>query len=262
MRAGLERRRQFFPLDGGDLEKSTDQWDNLRKQARKLESELDEKLVAFRKAATGPEDSEDTEAGIEDLLRNLQQVNNQMQAWASKGGSHVLSHTLARHNDIFHELTQEFARIKSRAKVDREHAKLLATFGRSNKKKDPENGRNPDSSEQALLSEAASINRTGGQLDSVIGQVRATLSDLTTQRAVFGDASTKLNLIQSSLPTVNGILGAIRRKKSLDNIILACVDLLSTACDNCSLTNAPAAGGYQQLPGHLRQQWTKDSRWR
>ncbi|KAL3699969.1 hypothetical protein R1sor_017991 [Riccia sorocarpa] len=209
-------------------EHSTDQWDNLRKQARKMESELDEKLVAYRKAANGPEDSEGTEAAIKELLRNLQQVNNQMQAWVSKGGSHVLSHTLARHNDIFHELTQEFARISSRAKVNREHAKLLETFGRSNKKIDSENRRNPDSAEQALLSETGTINRTNGQLDSVIGQVRATLSDLTAQRAVFGDASAKLSFIQSNLPTVNGILGAIRRKKSLDNIILASVTFACT----------------------------------
>ncbi|BBM99139.1 hypothetical protein Mp_1g19070 [Marchantia polymorpha subsp. ruderalis] len=210
--------------NGWPDEKSTDQWDNLRKQARKLESELDDKLVAYRKIASGPEDSKDgTEACIKDLLKSLQHVNTQMQAWVSNGGSHVLSHTLARHKDILHELTQEFARINTRAKANLEHAKLLETFGRSNKKKDPENGQNGDSSEQALLRESANISRTSGQLDSVIGQVRATLSDLNIQRSVFGDANSKLGLIQSSLPTVNSILASIRRKKSLDNIILAIV---------------------------------------
>lgn len=48
----------------------------------------------------------DLEAGIDLLLRQLQQVNAQMQAWVSSGGSEMVSHTLTRHQEILQDLTQ------------------------------------------------------------------------------------------------------------------------------------------------------------
>lgn len=47
----------------------------------------------------------DLEAGIDLLLRQLQQVNAQMQAWVSSGGSEMVSHTLTRHQEILQDLT-------------------------------------------------------------------------------------------------------------------------------------------------------------
>ncbi|CAN7125968.1 unnamed protein product, partial [Brassica rapa subsp. narinosa] len=48
----------------------------------------------------------DLEAGSDLLLRQLQQVNAQMQAWVSSGGSEMVSHTLTRHQEILQDLTQ------------------------------------------------------------------------------------------------------------------------------------------------------------
>lgn len=50
----------------------------------------------------------DSESSIERLLKQLQQVNLQMQTWVSTGGSEVLSHTLTRHQEILQDLTQVF----------------------------------------------------------------------------------------------------------------------------------------------------------
>lgn len=61
------------------------------------------KLVS-RKVDSGNEN--DLESEIDQLLRQLQQVNSQMQAWVSSGGSEIFSHTLTRHQEILHDLTQ------------------------------------------------------------------------------------------------------------------------------------------------------------
>jgi Golgi SNAP receptor complex protein 1 len=46
------------------------------------------------------------ESDIERSLKQLQQVNSQMQAWVSSGGSELLSHTLTRHMEILQDLSQ------------------------------------------------------------------------------------------------------------------------------------------------------------
>ena len=82
-------------------------------QARKIEAQLDEQMHSYRrlvstnKALTKSDGAEsDLEAGIDLLLRQLQQVNAQMQAWVSSGGSEMVSHTLTRHQEILQDLTQ------------------------------------------------------------------------------------------------------------------------------------------------------------
>lgn len=78
-------------------------------QARRLESDLDVKLASFRRGQIDPavgSQRDGNEAEIERLLQHLNDVNVQMQNWVSSAGSDVLSHTLARHQNILHELSQ------------------------------------------------------------------------------------------------------------------------------------------------------------
>ncbi|KAF8407220.1 hypothetical protein HHK36_006347 [Tetracentron sinense] len=139
-------------------------WDALRKQARKLETQLDEQMISYRKlVSTKVNDTEnDLESGIDRLLKQLQQVNTQMQAWVSSGGSEIFSHTLTRHQEILQDLTQEFYRLRSSLRAKQEHATLLQDFREFDRLRiDLEDG---DSVEQALLKEHASINRNSGQV--------------------------------------------------------------------------------------------------
>jgi Golgi SNAP receptor complex protein 1 len=81
-------------------------------QARKLEAQLDEQMNSYRKLASSKGSTKvdsaenDPESGIDRLLKQLQQVNSQMQAWVSSGGSEMVSHTLTRHQEILQDLTQ------------------------------------------------------------------------------------------------------------------------------------------------------------
>lgn len=83
-------------------------------QARKLEAQLDEQMNAYRKLVStnlstkGDAAQSDVESWIERLIKQLQQVNSQMQAWVSSGGSDMVSHTLTRHQEILQDITQVF----------------------------------------------------------------------------------------------------------------------------------------------------------
>ncbi|KAK7270627.1 hypothetical protein RJT34_25931 [Clitoria ternatea] len=203
-------------------------WDSLRKQARKLEAQLDEQMSSYRKLVSAKVSTKidvaesDLESWIERLLNQLQQVNSQMQAWVYSGGSEMVSHTLTRHQEILQDLAQEFYRLRSSLRAKQEHASLLDDFKEFDRTKlDLEEG--GVSEQQTLLKEHASISRSTGQMDNVISQAQATLGALVFQRSTFSGINSKLGNVSSRLPTVNNILSAIKRKKSMDTIILSLV---------------------------------------
>ncbi|KAJ6837117.1 Golgi SNAP receptor complex member 1-1 [Iris pallida] len=209
------------------MELQSTSWDALRKQARKLEAQLDEQLNMYRRfVSTKADGSEnDLESGIDRLLKQLQQVNSQMQTWVSSGGSEILSHTLNRHREILQDLTQEFYRLRSSLKAKKEHSALLDFRDFDRARLDLEEG--GDYPEQALLKEQATVSRSTGQIDSVISQAQATFGALVFQRTTFSGINSKLSNVSSRLPTVNHVLSSIRRKKSMDTIILS---LVASAC--------------------------------
>ncbi|KAM0823562.1 hypothetical protein ACQ4PT_070793 [Festuca glaucescens] len=196
-------------------------WDALRKQARRLEAQLDDQMIAYRKLVSMKSDGSenDIEADIERSLKQLQQVNSQMQTWVSSGGSEVLSHTLTRHMEILQDLTQEFYRLRSSLRVKQQHASLLDLRDFDRAKFDVEEA----GESEALLREQAAISRNSGQVDTVISQAQATLGALMSQRSTFGGITTKISNVSSRIPTINHVLASIRRKKSMDTIILSLV---------------------------------------
>lgn len=208
-------------------------WDALRKQARKLEAQLDEQMHSYRKVVSSKASAKidaaenDLESGIDRLLKQLQLVNQQMHDWVSSGGSEMVSHTLTRHQEILQDLTQEFYRLRSSLRAKQEHASLLDDFREFDRTRlDLEDG--VGSAEEALFREHAAISRSTGQMDNVISQAQATLGTLGLQRSTFGGINSKLSNVSSRLPTVNQILSSIKRKKSMDTIILSLVASVCT----------------------------------
>ncbi|XP_074567265.1 Golgi SNAP receptor complex member 1-1-like [Curcuma longa] len=204
-------------------------WDALRKQARKLEAQLDEQMTSYRRLVSLKSDGSETdlESGIEHLLKQLQQVNLQMQIWVSSGGSQIISHTLTRHKEILQDLTQEFYRLQSSRRAKQERSSLLLDFRDFDRAKaGMEDG--ADTEQHALLKEQAAIGRSSGQMDNVISRAQATLGALALQRSTFGGITTKISTVSSRLPTVNQILSSIKRRKSMDTIILSLVASVCT----------------------------------
>ncbi|TMS13976.1 Golgi SNAP receptor complex member 1 [Larimichthys crocea] len=136
---------------------SSNYWEDLRKQARQLENELDLKLVSFSKLCTSysssssrdqrARDSRSDSGGssqdnmlvamtteLEQLLANLTAVNNRMAEYTNTPGTSsqhaALMHTLQRHRDILQDYTHEFHKTKSNFLSLREREDLLGSVHR------------------------------------------------------------------------------------------------------------------------------------
>jgi golgi SNAP receptor complex member 1 len=100
-------------------------WDQLRKDARKLEGELEMKLAHMSRlcsgldpALTGPSESvraqtgaSATSAEVTSLLKRLAEVHRAMDGEVMD--SDVRQHTIARHKDIMQDYSQEYKRLSA-----------------------------------------------------------------------------------------------------------------------------------------------------
>ncbi|XP_021081303.1 Golgi SNAP receptor complex member 1 isoform X3 [Mesocricetus auratus] len=133
-------------------------WEDLRKQARQLENELDLKLVSFSKLCTSYSHSSARDGGrdryssdttpllngssqdrmfetmaieIEQLLARLTGVNDKMAEYTNSAGvpslNAALMHTLQRHRDILQDYTHEFHKTKANFMAIRERENLMGS---------------------------------------------------------------------------------------------------------------------------------------
>ncbi|KAG8238721.1 hypothetical protein J437_LFUL015280 [Ladona fulva] len=115
-------------------------WEDLRKQARKLENEIDLKLVSFNKLGAGhsscgfkPEGEKsllidndqvflDSQEDLERLLSKLSNVNEKMGDFST---GQALYYTRERHKEVLQEYNREFQKIKANYQCRRERENLL-----------------------------------------------------------------------------------------------------------------------------------------
>lgn len=206
-------------------------WEDLRKEARKLEGELDIKLAAYAKLCSGFEAnykaksdgsslgadqlSQTKAAEIDDLLQRLSDVNDEMGS-AIGGSSDSRSHTLARHRDILQEFTQEFRRLTLSLGAARDRADLL-----SGGEGAPLLSVQIQSTTGALLRERATISTSTQAVDEILANAQSVSGSLLDQRRMFDNITDKLAAVGERFPVVQGLLTAIRRKKSKDTLILS-----------------------------------------
>ncbi|KAG5070977.1 hypothetical protein JHK86_006188 [Glycine max] len=166
-----------------NLELQESGWEELRKEARKIEGDLDVKLSSYAKlgarftqGGSGYVDSgsppigssrswKSMEMEIQSLLEKLLDINDSMsRCAASAGPATSVTQKLARHRDILHEFTQ---------------------------------------------------------IDDVISQAQATRAVLGSQRTLFTDVQGKVKVLGDKFPMIRSLLGSIRRRRSRDTLILS-----------------------------------------
>ena len=99
-------------------------WEQLRKDARKYEGELDVKLASYARLCAGLDSNHgalertgsqqftnQTATEINTLLLRLGEVNQLMEAGLTQGDTR--QRTLSRHRDILQDFTQEFRRLNA-----------------------------------------------------------------------------------------------------------------------------------------------------
>ncbi|XP_024523006.1 Golgi SNAP receptor complex member 1-2 isoform X2 [Selaginella moellendorffii] len=161
------------------------------------------------------------EMEIESLLEKLLDLNDAMsRCVASATSTASISQKLARHRDILHELTQEFRRTRGNINSMREHADLLSSVRSEISEFKASGNVSPGPS---LLRERAAIHGSISQIDDVIGQAQATKAALSFQRSTFLEIQGKMKQLSDRFPIVRSLLGAIKRKRSRDTLILSAV---------------------------------------
>lgn len=211
-------------------------WEDLRREARRLEGELEVKLQALTKLCSGYEASsyrskQDGKNGlgpdqlaqskaceIEALLQRLSDVDDEMGAVIG-GGSDARSHTLARHRDVLQEYLQEFQRLEATLGAARDRAELMAGAQESS----PLLSVQVHGASGALLRERTQLQASTGYVDDMLAQAQSVTRSLLEQRRVFDSVQDKLISVGEKFPVVSGLLNAIRRKKSSDTWILSAV---------------------------------------
>ncbi|KAK7390158.1 hypothetical protein VNO78_25457 [Psophocarpus tetragonolobus] len=220
-----------------NLELQESGWEELRKEARKIEGDLDVKLSSYAKLGVrftqgGYVDSgspplgssrswKSMEMEIQSLVEKLLDINDSMsRCAASAGPATSVTQKLARHRDILHEFTQEFRRIKGNINSMKEHAELLSSVRDDITDFKTSGSMSP---RMQLLRERAAIHGNISHIDDVISQAQATRAVLGSQRALFSDVQGKVKLLGDKFPIIRSLLGSIRRRRSRDTLILSAV---------------------------------------
>ncbi|CAI0383270.1 unnamed protein product [Linum tenue] len=223
------------------LELKESGWEELRREARKIEGDLDVKLSSYAKLGarftqadlgSGYVESasptvasgrswKSMEMEIQSLLEKLLDINDSMSRCAATAAPTTsVTQKLARHRDILHEFTQEFRRIKANINSMKEHAELLISVRDDISEYKASGSMSP---RMQLLRERAAIHGNISHIDDVISQAQATRAVLGTQRSMLGDVQGKVKQLSDKFPIIRGLLGSIKRRRSRDTLIISAV---------------------------------------
>uniref|UniRef100_A0A1B6EMF4 Golgi SNAP receptor complex member 1 n=1 Tax=Cuerna arida TaxID=1464854 RepID=A0A1B6EMF4_9HEMI len=222
------------------------EWEDLRKQARKLENEIDLKLVSFSKLGTGTVNTyknndsatepllstehvfDSVAMEIEQLLTKLTTVNEKLGEIASSeaGNGPAMLHTLQRHRDILQDYTQEFRKTQQNYRARRERENLLHSV-----KKDIDSYKNSNGLNRRMdlyMKENKHIRNSDRMIDEQITIAVETREHLVSQRLSMKRLQTRIHDLSSRFPLVNSLVQRINIRKRRDSLILGLVVGLCT----------------------------------
>ncbi|XP_063540930.1 Golgi SNAP receptor complex member 1 [Cydia strobilella] len=209
-------------------------WEELRKQARTLENDIDMKLVAFSKLGISPvtsslssesvplinsEDMFDTMSmELQQLLNKLSSINDKMGEIAPN--STATMHTIKRHREILMDYQQEFSKTSARVSARREREELLR-------------GSSPPpaaglSRRDQYTKEANHLHSSHILVDEQINIAMEAREHLTSQRQTFKRMQTRFNDITNRFPMLNSLMYRINARKRRDSVIVGIVVAVCT----------------------------------
>jgi Golgi SNAP receptor complex protein 1 len=143
------------------------------------------------------------------------------------GGDPGRAATLARHRDLARDLGAEHRRLSGALASARERAALFGggRGGGGAAASGADDGRSTAGG--ALLRERGVLASANAALDAVFGVATATGAGLAGQRRTLAGAGGRLAAVGDRAPVLAGLLGAIRRRRSRDDMV---VGGLAAAC--------------------------------
>ncbi|XP_034759210.2 Golgi SNAP receptor complex member 1 isoform X1 [Acipenser ruthenus] len=226
---------------------SSNYWEDLRKQARQLENELDLKLVSFSKLCTSYSSSreggrdryssdttplfnssqdrmfETMAVEIEQLLAKLTGVNDKMAEYTNTAGvtslNAALMHTLQRHRDILQDYTHEFHKTKGNFLAIREREDLMGSVRKDIESYKSGSGVNNRRTE-LFLKEHEHLRNSDRLIDDTISIAMATKENMTSQRGILKSIQSRVNTLANRFPAINSLIQRVNLRKRRDSLIL------------------------------------------
>ena len=218
---------------------STD-WEDLRKQARQLENEIDAKLMSFSKlcsnyvardqtshhlgidsTSTSTSSSFETMSmEVEKLLERLSDINKHMADVVPSllGPNSAATHTLQRHHEICQDYRREFERTKANIRNFKTREDLLIN-NNTDINSTGLNSRRQD----YYLREMGQLNNSHKLIDENLDKASLLKKELFNQRKYFMSITHKVKNIANRFPLMNNMLQKIRIKKRKDSLVLGFV---------------------------------------
>jgi len=238
--------RRYFTMN------SNSSWEELRKEARSLENQIDSKLVELSRLGTSlkspspdfgsstsdktplllaednPVDATEKDFDrlieeLDELLSRLTSINSSLNDWADKNtSSAATSHTLQRHREILKDYRQEYLQTKNNISTLIKRHELF-----DSKSSQRRSGGSGDFSSNIrmdlLLKESEHARNSEKLIDDQITIAMEARDSLYSQRDTFKAIQKKLNDISNRFPMVNNLIQKINLRKRRDAIIVAIV---------------------------------------
>lgn len=154
-----------------------------------------------------------------DIQRTLQLlqylITTQLQPAAERVGSPNAMLLVKRYREILFDLSGDFEKARLAHVRKQERAKLMEGARTSN------DGEVSDPGMEHLLRERNHIGNSMNAAASVIAQASEVRSDLRLQGLSLGRVPSTMGKIASNIPGLNTLVEKIRRKKSLDDKVVA-----------------------------------------
>ncbi|CDH56190.1 golgi snap receptor complex member 1 [Lichtheimia corymbifera JMRC:FSU:9682] len=230
--------------DDGDLSVPTSMsnaslsWDQLRRQARQVENEIELKLATLSKLGasvssppshtTSPDSiamnsmgKPSQELETEELLRKLQSIITSMGQVLDRPSATPTNpsmiHMLERHKDILLDYNKEFRRVKSNIKAAQDRANLMnqvqdeiRIFNTAN-----------ESGSDYYLSERNRIEGSHRMTDMILEQAYATRQDIAHQGRMLRNINSRVGGVIGRIPGINNLISRINTRRKRDTLIMA-----------------------------------------
>ncbi|CAF0909310.1 unnamed protein product [Rotaria sordida] len=218
------------------------EWEDLRKQARQHENEIDTKLMSFSKLCSNyvAHDPNDTSSSsstctpssfetmsieIEKLLERLSDINKRMSDVVPSllGPNSAATHTLQRHHEILQDYRREFERTKANIKNFKNREDLLINTNININNSDITSTGLSSRRQDYYLREMNHLNSSHKLMDTNIEIASMVKKDLSDQRKYLLNITNKISTITNRFPLVNNVLQKIKVKKRKDSLVLGFV---------------------------------------
>ncbi|KAH8097280.1 hypothetical protein JL720_167 [Aureococcus anophagefferens] len=195
----------------------TTSWEKLRSRARYLEAELERSLpnlvsLVARPSTSGAEESR-LSASMEGLLAELRDVADAMAVEVEKAPSAARNAILQRSREVAGDFERERKKAMREVKTNSDRSRLFCGADAD----DPEAG---GEHLQPILKERKHLGNASRGVGDVLDQAAEARSDLAAQRAALEGSELTLGGLVAKLPTVEGVIEAMRQKQTRNNAII------------------------------------------